>query len=1413
MKNQAVFPTVSPVDAALCFMRCPETINNSGGKNMKKMIKNLRRKALSLILSVTVASGTLIMVPVASASAAETDNAPVNAAASNGGVSIEKFESDTNSIPVGETKTVTFKATVSGVTNSADNELKVIDSDQNVVGYMYDNGTNGDGAASDGTYTMQAKLSSDEAKTVSFYASANGSSGPSVNIEYFIPTTEAEWNAMHVSENKIESCLNSKSYKQKSESEKAAAVDELLDKMVSSGEIKGDSIFYDEKNRQYYFEYASSTPGVIMLKDFDEKYNSPEDASDDTFVLSSDSDSSVINAGEDIALEPISESEAMKYITQGGAEFNGGVTESKISDPVGGTSSKKALVLNGFENSLFRRDYYDDLKTEWDSKGLTTTVDVDVTVDDMKRFGSYDVSVISMHGSDIQISSSTFYYVIVLNQTVTSSTDARYDYEINTRGSVIKAYSGGTPVYLIRDIFFTDSYSSTALNGKLIFSETCEFYGADTHSTTPYYGFANAIYGRGAGAVIGYHNSVLAVYSRDVMKYVVDQCYAGTDVTTALNNAKSRYGATDGQSEMAAYPILTPTGSTFVLGGGSTPTPTYETITLNSTKTVNITTAGDLKYYKFTPTSATTINFFSTGDYDTYGYMFSSGLSELASDDDSGDDRNFKISYAVSANTTYILACKFYSSSATGSFTVKLTGTTQTKSISNCTITLGTTKYSFTNTAKTPSVTVKDGSTTLTKNTDYTVKYENNVNVGTAKAIVSGMGNYTGSVTKTFTIAYDSISLNTAKTVNITNAGTVRYYKFTPTAAMTVQFYSTGDCDTYGYVYNSSLSQLASDDDSGDNRNFKISYSLSASTTYIFSCKLYSSSATGSFTIMLKKNTKPISDCTVTLSATSFSYTGTAKTPSVTVKDGSTTLTKNTHYTVKYENNTAVGTAKAIVTGKGNYSGSVTKTFKIAYDTIALSTAKTVNISKAGTVRYYKFKPSSAMTVQFYSTGECDTYGYVYNSSLSQLASDDDSGDNRNFKISYSLSANTTYIFSCKLYNSSATGSFTIMLKKNTKPISDCTVTLSATSCSYTGTAKTPTVTVKDGSKTLTKNTDYTVKYENNTAVGTAKVTVTGKGSYTGSVTKSFKIVYDSITLGTARTVNISKAGAVRYFKLTATADMNIVFYSTGSLDTYGIMYDYKLTKLKNDNDSGDSKNFKMTYSLVAKKTYIFACKLYSSSATGSFSVMVKKNPKSLSSCTVTLGTTSYSYTGTAKTPGVTVKDGSKTLKKDTDFTVKYADNVEVGTGKVTVTGKGNYTGSVTKTFKITYNNITPGSTKDVNISQGGLTRYFKYTAASDMKVQFYSTGSLDTYGHLYNYNRSSQLATDDDSGDNRNFSITYSLKSGKTYIFAARLYGSSSTGTFSVSLVKKTNGADVELTPEAVSEDVFNAEVAAIKE
>ncbi len=146
-----------------------------------------------------------------------------------------------------------------------------------------------------------------------------------------------------------------------------------------------------------------------------------------------------------------------------------------------------------------------------------------------------------------------------------------------------------------------------------------------------------------------------------------------------------------------------------------------------------------------------------------------------------------------------------------------------------------------------------------------------------------------------------------------------------------------------------------------------------------------------------------ISKASVTLSTSTYAYDGKAKKPGVTVKLNGKTLKNGTDYTVSYSNNTKVGTATVKITGKGNYTGSVSKTFKIKN-----------NFKKA--------------TVSGISTK------------------------------------------------------------------------------AFTGKNITQSITVKYNGKTLKKGTDYTVSYSNNKKVGTATVKITGKGSYTGTITKTFKI-------------------------------------------------------------------------------------------------------------------------------------------------------------------------------------------------------------------------------------------------------------------------------------------------------------------
>ena len=85
---------------------------------------------------------------------------------------------------------------------------------------------------------------------------------------------------------------------------------------------------------------------------------------------------------------------------------------------------------------------------------------------------------------------------------------------------------------------------------------------------------------------------------------------------------------------------------------------------------------------------------------------------------------------------------------------------------------------------------------------------------------------------------------------------------------------------------------------------------------------------------------------------------------------------------------------------------------------------------------------------------------------------------------------------------------------------SNTTLSLSYTSTVYNGSARKPTVTVRYGSKTLTKNEDYTVSYAKNNEPGTATATITGKGAYTGSLSKTFQITGLTATYRTTAKVN-----------------------------------------------------------------------------------------------------------------------------------------------------------------------------------------------------------------------------------------------------------------------------------------------------
>lgn len=100
-----------------------------------------------------------------------------------------------------------------------------------------------------------------------------------------------------------------------------------------------------------------------------------------------------------------------------------------------------------------------------------------------------------------------------------------------------------------------------------------------------------------------------------------------------------------------------------------------------------------------------------------------------------------------------------------------------TVNLNECIISVDMSNTTYTGADIKPQVTVKHGTKTLVEGTDYIVSYQNNVNIGTAKAIVTGKNNYTGTVEKTFTIAAKSGSIHIAGAYKyeITNADEVAF--------------------------------------------------------------------------------------------------------------------------------------------------------------------------------------------------------------------------------------------------------------------------------------------------------------------------------------------------------------------------------------------------------------------------------------------------------------------------------------------------------------------------------------------------------------------------------------------------------------------------------------------------------------
>ena len=411
----------------------------------------------------------------------------------------------------------------------------------------------------------------------------------------------------------------------------------------------------------------------------------------------------------------------------------------------------------------------------------------------------------------------------------------------------------------------------------------------------------------------------------------------------------------------------------------------------------------------------------------------------------------------------------------------------------------------------------------LEENKDYTLTYVGDVvNVGTVKVKVKGIGNYTGEFTKKYQI--------TPREYTVTTDSAEKPYDGT---ALTAGGKIEGIVDGEVVVVHTTGSQT----EVGSTPNtYKLEWKKASSKNY----KLKEDSI-GTLTVT-EQTIDPGKDpdnpnpnySGVTINNPSNSvYDGKEHkwSPAVTDKEGNA-LVEGTDYEVAYSTSdftNVTGTITVTITGIGNYTGTVTRTYEItpkAY-TVTTNSAKKVYDGTALTAGGKIEGIVSGETVEFTTTG-----------------SRTDEGTSKN---TYSLKWNGSAIQTNYKLAKESIGDLTVTPKSiipdepDTPDNKKTGITVSNPKDSkYDGQEHREVLTVKDTKtgKDLIANKDYTVVYSDDLVnAGTVTIKVSGLGNYRGSFTKTYKITKRLVTLTSATVSKTYDGQALTNTSITVSGD------------------------------------------------------------------------------------------------------------------------------------------------------------------------------------------------------------------------------------------------------------------------------------
>lgn len=279
----------------------------------------------------------------------------------------------------------------------------------------------------------------------------------------------------------------------------------------------------------------------------------------------------------------------------------------------------------------------------------------------------------------------------------------------------------------------------------------------------------------------------------------------------------------------------------------------------------------------------------------------------------------------------------------------------------------------YTGSPVTPVPVISLGGNKLTEGTDYTLEYKNNTERGTATIVITGMGQYTGTKTITFTIARELSDETSIR-------GVAASYTYTGSAITPpVRVEDNGVLLTKGRDYQVS---------------YKDNVNAGTATITVTGIDKYQ----GSKSVTFKINPQQLGRATVSKIANQ-TYNGKTLKPSIKVTSGNVTLQNNKDYTVVYVGGEKPGMASVIIKGTGNFTGTQTVNYNIAVP--GLSGVKVSKYSDSGIT--FSWKKNSVVT------------GYeVYNSKNRREKMITKNGTTK-YTVS-KLKAGTSYTFRIRAY-------------------------------------------------------------------------------------------------------------------------------------------------------------------------------------------------------------------------------------------------------------------------------------------------------------------------------------------------------------------------------------------------------------